>query len=118
MHFKQCLGTCFLVTVGMCWKRIGNFPRMGELTGNALKTLWGMSWELIRNRWDAFECFLHFIHYRILLIYYIIYCTPHIPAVYNSPWMGNVVVKLVIQHSAFILCIRLSLDNPYGTIIS
>jgi hypothetical protein len=75
MHFKQCLGTCFLVTVGMCWKRIGNFPRMGELTGNALKTLWGMSWELIRNRWDAFECFLHFIHYRILLIYYIIYCT-------------------------------------------
>jgi hypothetical protein len=32
--------------------------------------------------------------------------------------MGSVVVERVAQHFAFILCIRLSLDNPYGTIIS
>jgi hypothetical protein len=30
----------------------------------------------------------------------------------------GVVAEPVSQHFAFILCIRLSLDNPYGTIIS
>jgi hypothetical protein len=132
-----------LVTVGTCWECIGNSLGMGwELFGNTLRTLWGTIWELSGNRRDAFECFPHFtfLHYKFLLIHYIIhcthivyyilyrynvvyivciaYCTSYKPAVYNSPRMGSVVTEPMSQHFAFILCIRLSLDNPYGTIIS
>jgi hypothetical protein len=52
--------------------------------------------------------------YNVVYIVHIAYCTSYIPIVYSSPRMGSVVVEPVSQHSAFILCIRLSLDNPYG----
>jgi hypothetical protein len=63
---------------------------------------------------------LYYIVYKYCILYivqiqHVVHCTN---TAYNSPRMGNVVVELVAQHSAFILCVRLSLDNSYGTIIS
>jgi hypothetical protein len=66
MHLEQHQGHFLSVPQGTRW----------ELSRNALRTLWGICWEFIGKRRDAFECFLHFtfIHYKIVyILYYTLY---------------------------------------------
>jgi hypothetical protein len=124
------MGACFLVTMGTHWECIGNSPGTGwELSRNGLGTLCEHIENSVGNdlgtegmHLNVFRILLFYIakfyRYTVLYIVRTMYCTSYKPVVYSSPRMGSVVIEPMSQHSAFILCIRLSLDNPYGTIIS
>jgi hypothetical protein len=123
-----------MVTVGTHWERMENYVgTIWEHRGSiwifsAFYTLQNVIKLFISYVYTLqnFVNTLYYIVYKYTILYtiwipipyniwYIVLCNKH--TVYHSSCMGSVVAQLVAQHSGLILCIRLSFNNSYGTII-